>query len=233
MLIVRRVFGGWSKRLDVWLVFVEEEGKVGMDSPVTPCVKVHLASVLRLPRLTVVTFAMISSFARSFAQRKHTSSSGPSPATMRKSTGDLVGTIMGMVFLRFSKMDLAAVPLDQSIGSTITAPERIVSDGIIVVNSVRQTFDWDRPNPLTCASLVDVASTITSLTTCAIKILSILVVENQTTMASLDPGARCSLLMISHDALDRVFPLTHLLSISQLEPLSGARILYKASILGN
>lgn len=64
--------------------------KVGQENiPVTPCVSVQPASVLRLPKLTVVTSSTVPSLPRSFAQRKITSSSRPSPTTIRKSTGDV------------------------------------------------------------------------------------------------------------------------------------------------
>jgi len=95
--------------------------------PVTPCVSVQPASVLRLPKLTVVTCSTVLSRPRSLAQRNITSSSRPSPATIRKSTGDSCWASGPRPCLRPSNICMAAVPFDQSIGSTITAPLIAVS----------------------------------------------------------------------------------------------------------
>lgn len=58
-----------------------------INTPLTPCVKVQLASVFLLPTLTVTTSLINSSWPRAFAHLKTFSSSRPSPIIMTKSTG--------------------------------------------------------------------------------------------------------------------------------------------------
>jgi hypothetical protein len=90
------------------------------DIPVTPCVRVYPASVLWFPRLTVVTWFTFFCRSSSFAQRKITSSSRPSPITVRKSTWVPPDASMP------SYICVAAVPFDQSIGATMTASRRML-----------------------------------------------------------------------------------------------------------
>ena len=92
------------------------------DLPVTPCVMVLAASVFLFPKLTVVTFFTVCSLPNSFAHLNIHSSSRPSPATIKKSTGDVYDILGGMCRFMRAKIFLAAVALFQSIGSTITAP---------------------------------------------------------------------------------------------------------------
>jgi hypothetical protein len=104
-----------------------EADTIGLkDIPETPCISVQPASVFLLLKVTVVTFLTVLFFPSSFAQRKIASSSRPSPTTRRKSIGEVYGISGGISSLSFSRIFVAAVPLDQSIGSTTTAPLVII-----------------------------------------------------------------------------------------------------------
>jgi hypothetical protein len=75
--------------------------------------------------------------------------------------------------------------------------------------------------------------TITSLSTRALKILGILVVEDQTAVSLLNPRTRCAFLVVVHNAFDRILPLAHLLTIRHLQPFRGSEVLDEATILCN
>lgn len=75
--------------------------------------------------------------------------------------------------------------------------------------------------------------TIASLSTRALLVLTLLVIEDDTTMLLINPGSWSTLLIILHDTLDRFFPSAHLLQIGLLSPFGGLECLEEAAVLSD
>lgn len=95
------------------------------------------------------------------------------------------------------------------------------------------TLDGDGPHALSLEAVVDVRCAVTRLATGTLGILSLLVVEDDAAVPSLDPGARRAFLVVAHHSFNVIFPLAHLFAIGHFRPLAGVGVLEKAAILGN
>ncbi len=95
------------------------------------------------------------------------------------------------------------------------------------------TFERNSPYPLLLTRIVDMASTITRLSTRRLLILAILVMEDDTAMPSLDPRPGGALMVVIHDPSNTLLPLAHPVRVGHLLPFRGARIFEEASIFGD
>jgi hypothetical protein len=75
--------------------------------------------------------------------------------------------------------------------------------------------------------------TIAGLSTRALLVLTLLVIEDDTTMLLINPGSWSTLLIILHNTLDRFFPSAHLFQIGLLSPFGGLECLEEAAVLSD